>query len=90
MSAMTMVFRTHRKAKQRGFVEIKNATFCYLTAMIAHLGAITFLSNAYEFYLPAMVGLAISMTFAANRLMDQSGNPVVRSQQIPQMLRTAW
>ena len=38
--------------------------------MVGFLVAITFLANAYRFYLPAMIGLAISMSFVARRHMS--------------------
>lgn len=69
-TALMMVWRTHLRARREGFVDIKNATLCYLIGMLAHLGAITFLSNAYEYLLPAMVGIAITIHFAANRHMN--------------------
>jgi O-antigen ligase len=71
-ASLRMVFKTNRRAKQLGFQDIRNAAFCYLTAMIAYLVSITFLANAYVYHLPAMVGLAVSLTVAANRFMDQN------------------
>ena len=59
-SAVLLVYRTWRQARTRGFTEISNACFCYLVAMVGFLVAITFLANAYRFYFPAMIGLAIS------------------------------
>jgi hypothetical protein len=38
--------------------------------MAGFLVAITFLSNAYRYYVPAMIGLAVGMCFAARRQMD--------------------
>lgn len=69
-AALMMVWKTHQRARREGFLDIKNATFCYLVGMIAYLGAITFLSNAYYYLLPAMIGLAITMHFTANRYMN--------------------
>ncbi|HVW83830.1 MAG TPA: O-antigen ligase family protein [Bryobacteraceae bacterium] len=43
------------------------ATLCVLLSLTMFSVAITFLSLAYRFYLPAFTGLAIAMTRAANR-----------------------
>ena len=75
-TAFVGVWKTHKKAKKRGFTDIQKTTFCYLTGMIAYLVAITFLAHAYNHYLPTMIGLAISMTITANRIMDQQAKTV--------------
>jgi O-antigen ligase len=69
-SAVGLVHRTWRQARNQGFTDIANACFCYVVAMLGFLIAITFLANAYRFYLPAMIGLAISMSFVARRQMS--------------------
>ncbi len=71
-SSFRMVRRTWKRAKREGFDEIANACFCYLTALAAFMTAITFLANAYRFYLPFMVGLAISMAATAKKVMDDA------------------
>jgi O-Antigen ligase len=73
-SAFVLVSRTYRAARQQGQREIANSCFCYMLAMVCFIAAITFLSNAYRFYLPVMIGLAISMSFAAKEQMSQGGN----------------
>jgi O-antigen ligase len=75
-SAMLLVWRTYRKAKQGGYLEIANGCFCYLLAMVGYLVALVFLSDAYTFRLPAMVGLAITMSFAAMRTMESTQAPL--------------
>jgi O-antigen ligase len=72
-SALLVVNKTWREARKQGYTEIANACFCYLMAMAGFLVAITFLANAYRFYLPAMIGLAISMRVAA--LQQMSARP---------------
>jgi putative inorganic carbon (HCO3(-)) transporter len=72
VSAILMVNRTYRIARQKGHVEIANACFCYLLGMVGFLVAITFLANAYRFYFPLMIGLSVSMSFAATRQMTAS------------------
>ena len=69
-SALFMVNRVYREARQRGFVEIANACFCYLLGMVGYLTAITFLSSAYTFYLPTMIGLSCSISFLATKHMQ--------------------
>jgi O-antigen ligase len=68
-SALLLVMRTLRDAHHQGHVEIANACVCYLLGMAGFLVAITFLSNAYRYYVPVMISLAVSMCFAARRQM---------------------
>ena len=69
------VFRTYRVAKRGIYPEIANACFCYLVAMVGYLVSITFLANAYRFYLPLMVGLAGALSSVA--MAEMSSQPVV-------------
>jgi len=66
-SAVLLVVRLYRNAKRKGVQDIANACFCYLLGMAGYLAALAFLSNAYTFHLPAMIGLAISIAFAGTR-----------------------
>jgi O-antigen ligase len=68
-SALLLVNRTFRQARKRGFRDITNAFFCYQLGMIGYLCSVVFLAHAYLFYLPTMVGLAISMSLVAMRQM---------------------
>ena len=43
--------------------------------MVGFLTSITFLSSAYRFYLPAMIGLAIALRTTAEREMSASPLP---------------
>ncbi|HEX4278161.1 MAG TPA: O-antigen ligase family protein [Bryobacteraceae bacterium] len=74
-AALRSLSRTYRESRRGGFTEISNAAFCYLLAMVGYLVSIFFLANAYRFYLPAMIGLAIAMSSAAAREMS-AGNKV--------------
>ena len=74
-SALLSVNRTYRKARRGGYTEIANARFCYLLSMVGFLTSITFLSSAYRFYLPAMIGLAIALRTTAEREMSASPLP---------------
>jgi O-antigen ligase len=69
-SAFLSVNRTYRKARREGYPEIANACFCYLLSMVGYVVSIAFLSNAYRFYLPAMIGLAIALSTTAEREMS--------------------
>jgi O-antigen ligase len=71
-SAMLLVMRTYRTAKREGYQEIANGCFCYLLGMAGYLTALIFLAQAYTFRLPAMVGLAVTLHFAAMRTMKSS------------------
>ncbi len=87
-AAIVVVIRTHRRARKQGHVEITNACLCYLLSMVGFLVAITFLPLAYNFTLPAMVGLAGSMSLAAKRQLDAlprtggTGNVLTRGTQV--------
>ena len=72
-SALLLVMRTIQSARQQGHAEIANACLCYLLGMAGFLVAITFLANAYRFYVPAMISLAVSMTFAASEELSTGG-----------------
>lgn len=68
--AWRQIAKVHKKAKREGYEEIANACFCYMLAMVGYLSALVFLSGAYTFYLPAMVGISGAMGFAAMRQMQ--------------------
>lgn len=72
--AYTSVSRVYTKAKRAGKTEIARAAFCYLLAMTGFVVTITFLSNAYRFYLPAMIGVAIAMRAAADLELAEVAN----------------
>lgn len=80
-SALLLVNRTWRQARSLGFGEIANACFCYLTAMVGFLVAISFLSNAYRFYFPVIVGLGIAIHLVGQRVMgaSQAAKPVLNT-----------
>jgi len=71
-SALALVMRTFWSARQQGHAEITNACFCYLLGMAGFLVAITFLANAYRVYVPVMISLAVSMSFAASEELSAS------------------
>ena len=72
-STILLVLRTYRTAKREGYAEIADACFCYLLSLTGFLVALFFLAQAYTFKLPAMVGLGVTMSFAAMRTMEAGG-----------------
>jgi O-antigen ligase len=68
--AFSSVNKTYRRARREGHKEIANMSFCYLVSMVGFLSTIIFLANAYRFYLPAMIGLAIALSTVAERKMS--------------------
>lgn len=72
ISALAAVIRTHRKARQLKNIEVTNACFCYLLAMVGFLVAGSLLPFAYHFYYPTMIGIAVSITVAAKRQFEES------------------
>lgn len=80
-SALLLVNRTYRTARAEGHIEIANACFCYLLAMVGFLIAMTFLASAYRLYFPVMIGLGIAMSIVAGQHMH-SGAAATRRQAI--------
>jgi O-antigen ligase len=65
-SSMGLLTRVHRASKNRPeFREIGATSFCLMLSFVGFCTAIFFLNFAYTFYLPALVGLAISVSVAA-------------------------
>lgn len=77
VAAVVPVLRVHTKARRMGNVEVKNACFCFLLGTFCYLVAVTFLSHAYSFYFPAMIGLAGTISYVANRKLEGRGAPIV-------------
>jgi O-antigen ligase len=69
-SAVALVNRTYQQACKKGFRDIANACYCYQLGLVGYLGSIIFLAHAYHFYLPTMIGLAISLSLVAAREMS--------------------
>ncbi len=76
--AIRSVSKVHREARKRGFTDIVNVSFCFLLSMLGYLVAIFFLSHAYWFDLPVLIGLAIAISSAATAEMaaGQSSQPM--------------
>ena len=80
-SAFLLIRRAHRRARLQGLDDIANACLCYLVAMTGFFVAITFLSSAYRFYYPAMIGLAVAIRSAADTTSTRNGTGAVDSAQ---------
>jgi len=66
VSTFLLLNRTFRQARNRpDCADIRAAVFCVSLALVAFCTAIAFVNFAYFFYLPAMAGLAIAMSKAA-------------------------
>ena len=66
VSTFLLLNRTLRQARNRPeCADIRAAVFCVSLALVAFCTAIAFVNFAYFFYLPAMAGLAIAMSKAA-------------------------
>lgn len=74
-SALFAVNKVYSQARKQGYQDVANACFCYLIAMVGLVVADIFLSNAYRFYLPCMVGLAISLSIIAKQYMASNPAP---------------
>jgi len=66
VSTFLLLNRTFRQARNRpDCADIRAAVFCVSLGLVAFCTAIAFVNFAYFFYLPAMAGLAIAMSKAA-------------------------
>ena len=66
VSTFLLLNRTFGQARNRpDCADIRAAVFCVSLALVAFCTAIAFVNFAYFFYLPAMAGLAIAMSKAA-------------------------
>jgi len=70
VSAFRLVNDTYRAAREAGNREIALACLCYLLTMVGYLVSLIFLAHAYRFTLPALVGLAIAIHFAAEPVLN--------------------
>lgn len=62
--AVKLVMKLFREAKRRKDTEISNLCFCYLLAMVLYLTSISFLSSAYTFRQPALIGMGVVIYYA--------------------------
>ncbi len=65
--ALGIVGRTRRRALAQGNREIAAACSCFMVSWLGYLVTIFFLACAYRFTLPTMTGMAIAISFAAER-----------------------
>jgi O-antigen ligase len=76
ISALSAVVRVHRRARKQNNIEIANACFCYLLAMVGFLVAGSLLPFAYHFYYPAMIGIAVAIHVAGMRTLESESAAV--------------
>lgn len=72
--SLLAVKRTYDAARRSGHEEVANTCLSFLVGVIPFLVTITFLSNAYRFYLPTLVGLAIALARAGQLKLQESSN----------------
>jgi len=72
VSTFLLVRRTYRRARKRpDCTDIRDMTFCVLLGILCFCSAISFLNFAYFFYGPAMAGVAIALSRAADSEFDR-------------------
>ena len=67
IGSLSIVGKTLKRARALGSKEIAAACLCYLMSWGGYLVTIIFLAHAYQFTLPAMLGMAIAIHLAAER-----------------------
>jgi O-antigen ligase len=77
VSAFRLGSNVYRRARTAGQVDIANVSFYYMLSMIGFLSASLFLSLAYTFRFPAMIGFGIALYLCAQPYLAQG---TVRSQ----------
>lgn len=66
-TALIPLHRCYQQAKKSANPEVMHTLFCLLLAVILLLGAVTFLSQAYNFDFALVIGLAVAVTRTAQR-----------------------
>jgi hypothetical protein len=83
-STLLLLNRTYRQARRDPrHMQIATAAFCMMVSMVGFCVAITFLTIAYRFYLPAMAGLAIALSATAAKEFSDSGLGTAGAEAIP-------
>jgi hypothetical protein len=83
LSSFLLLNSAYRQARaRRDCRDIRSAAFCVMLGMAGYCAAIAFLNFAYFFYLPAMAGLAIAMSRAAQREFRTRGVDLAGSQPV--------
>ncbi len=68
ISSFLLLRKTYARARHDPrFRQIGTAAFCIMISLVGFCVAVAFLNMAYSFYLPAMAGLAIAVSRAAER-----------------------
>ena len=75
-TSLLPLYRCYSQAKELGVTDVARASFCLLIGSITLLVAVTFLSQAYNFYFAVVIGLAIATARAGQRQLAlvSSGN----------------
>lgn len=90
-SSMVLLIRVYRAAKNRPeFREISATAFCLMLSLVGFCTAIFFLNFGYFFYLPAMAGLAISVSSAAEVEFKKAEVSAMASSSQPNLASNTW
>lgn len=75
-TSLLPLYRCYSRAKELGVADVARTSFCLLIGTITLLVAVTFLSQAYNFYFALLIGLAIATARAGQRQLAlvSSGN----------------
>lgn len=76
-SSILAFHRVYKASRNRPeFREISSTAFCLMLSMVSFCTAIFFLNFAYFFYLPAMAGMAVAVSCAAEDEFRKAANAV--------------
>lgn len=77
LGLLNSTYKTARRNPAHHIIALE--AFCIMLSIILFLGFVFFLSLAYKFYMPALVGLAVAHTSAARKQMQLSVAPLATS-----------
>jgi O-antigen ligase len=75
------VLMTYRRAIRHKHEQIARASLCFLLGAVTFLVSITFLSNAYRYYLPILIGLGTALAVTAAAEMNRKQQQILVSEQ---------
>jgi O-antigen ligase len=67
LGSLGLVYQVFRQARRRRHKELEALGMCFMMALLMYYVAATFLSIAYQFRFPALLGLATALYFTAQK-----------------------
>lgn len=67
LGSLGLVYQVFRQARRRKHKELEALGMCFMMALLMYYTAATFLSIAYQFRFPALLGLATALYFTAQK-----------------------